>query len=843
MAAPKKKQKAAGTLPPDVLHKYRTAMGLLQGGDLSKASAMLRDLLATRPTFSDARCSLGVALLEQGRLDEAEHELLEVVRVRPNHAASHRSLGNVYYFKGLREKALEHYSRALESKPDDAGTLNNKATVLQECHRLEEAVEVYLEAARLRPQDASIHNNLANTYRLLGRLDEAEEEYRQAATLNPRYFEALCNWGALLEERGDLEGARTRLDEAIGINPSYPDAHNNLGSVLLREERLEEARGHLEAALRLNPSYPEPHYNLGLVYSSQGDLPEAAEHYRQALALRPTYFQAQSRLADVLADLGDLEQALQLYVAAVQARPDDIRLVHNLGSLLAKHRHYEEATECYRQALAVDDRNASLHLSLANALRARNHVAEAMASYERATLLDEGSALAWADWGSALVGAGNLAEGLVRLRRALDLSPSDARIHANYIYALDLDPETDAASALAERRRFQERQATRLGQASAEAPRFPNAPDPERRIRVGYVSADFRAHSAAQVSLPLIQSHDRSRIEVFCYSDAREADAVTNRFCEAASAWRNIVGLSDARLVEKIREDRIDILVDLGGYAADNRLTAFMRRAAPIQATGWGYGTGTGLDAMDHLISDAVVLPLEEQALCAERIVHLPCIFAFEPPPRLDLAPLPAARNGYVTFGSFNRLAKIQADVIATWAGILQRLPTSRLLLKDRALDDSTVREGLAAAFMRHGVEPTRLVFRGGGPREGHLTAHHGVDIALDPFPQSGGVTTLESLWMGVPVVTLYGSRPGGRATASLLAQVDARDFVARSREEYVSLAVQHAGDLDRLGALREGLRARLSASPILDRLIYGRAVDEAFRTMWRAWCARISAG
>ncbi|MEO5375132.1 MAG: hypothetical protein H7840_12760 [Alphaproteobacteria bacterium] len=417
------------------------------------------------------------------------------------------------------------------------------------------------------------------------------------------------------------------------------------------------------------------------------------------------------------------------------------------------------------------------------------------------------------------------------------LRPDQAQAHSSLIFLRDLDPESTLAEQQEERRRWAARHAAPL---AAEIRPHANDRDPERPLTIGYVSADFRRHSASCIFRHVLLNHDRARFRVHCYSNVPVADDVTTEFREAAHVWRSIVDLSDGVVAEMVRQDGVDVLVDLSGHTTGQRLLLFARKPAPVQVTAWGQVNGTGLSTIDAIFADPVYIPAADRPLFAETVVDLPCYLHFGPPDSTPaVAPSPAAGEGVgeVTFGCLNRISKVTEPVIAIWAEILRAVPGSRMVLKDAHLQGEDQRRRIAEAFAAHGVAAERLTLLGASSHAEHLAAHARVDIALDPFPQNGGISTLEAIWMGVPVVTLAGSTPSGRNGAALNAALGLHRFVAATPEAYRDIAVAMAADRAGLADLRSSLRQRLATSPLCDHQRYTRAVEDAYRGLWRLWC------
>jgi len=535
-------------------------------------------------------------------------------------------------------------------------------------------------------------------------------------------------------------------------------------------------------------------------------LAEAEASCRQALALREAYPEAHVNLGNALWSAGRLDEASRAYRRALSLAPGYADAHNNLGNVLRAQGRPGEAEACYRQALALVPDFVDALGNLAVTLRTQGRIDEAIGAYEQ----------------------------------ALALAPDDAGLHSNLIFSLDFDPRTTAASSLAERRRWNQRHAR--GLAARVAP-HDNTPEPERRLRIGYVSADFRHHSAAVVFGPVVRGHDRDRFEVACYSGVTLPDEATAGFREAATLWRETAGVPDEALAARIRDDRIDVLVDLSGHSAGNRLRVFAEKPAPVQVTAWGHAVGTGLDTMDYFLADRVVVPAETRGDFSEEVVDLPSLVCYDPPEDApEVAPPPARARGFVTFGCLNRQSKVSPDALRLWAAILGAVPDSRLLVKDEAFNEAATRDRLLGALVTRGVAATRVAFLGGSQRREHMAVYGEIDLVLDPFPHGGGVSALEGLWMGVPMVTLLGERVPARMGASFLATLGLDELVAATPERYVDIAVEHAESPERLARIRAELRGRMAKSILCDHAAYCRAVEGAYRAMWKRWCASGSA-
>lgn len=567
--------------------------------------------------------------------------------------------------------------------------------------------------------------------------------------------------------------------------------------------RLDEAEKVARDILQAEPEAADAHHVLGHIAIRRRQGEQAIEHLSRAIALAPGRAEFQDTLGLTWYGLGNLAEATSCFRQALAVAPNNVSVLNNLGICLKDASVYGEAVECFRKALALAPQSFAARINL----------------------------------GNALTSMGELDTAVESLRQAIELAPALPNAWSNLLVVLNYLAACPQREIYRESLAFETRYAAKLLAATE----FPNEPDPNRVLHIGYVSPDFREHSVAHFTAELLGAHDRERFTVFAYSDAGRADARTQAFQAQADQWRTIAGAPDEAVAAKIREDGIDILVDLAGHTAGNRLTLFARRAAPVQVTWLGYPNTTGMQAMDYRLTDDIADPPgESDELHTETLVRLPHGFlcyqtgAAEPP----VAPLPAISRGHITFGSFNALAKTTPEVISTWAEILRAVPGSRLVLKSLALADDATRVRLVRAFREQGVDTDRIEPLGWLPARGsHLEHYARVDIALDPFPYNGTTTTFEALWMGVPVVTLRGERHAGRVGASILQRAGLADWIAATRTEYVAIAAAKAADVAALAALRSTLRERVQASGLTDLPRFTKSLEDAYRSMWSAWC------
>ncbi|QEX21991.1 hypothetical protein FRZ61_19200 [Hypericibacter adhaerens] len=773
-----------------------------------------------------------------GRMKQAEAACLDLVKAYPGSAKAFQLLGDVLQRTSRAEAALPHFERALQLNPKFADAHLGHGNALYQLGRYEAAAAAFRHALALRPGFVEASHNLASTLRAQGRIAEAIVQFERTRELSPGWAIVHCNLGHAFQAAGQTENAAAAFRRALELKPDLIEALNNLGLVLAEMGKPAEAEACYRRAITLKPAYVVPYNNLANLLTAQGRRKEAIAYYERALRVDPNLPELHNNLGNALKDRGQVDRAEQCYRRAIELRPNFAAAHNNLGSVLQIMGKMEAARTAYRRALAIEPQFAEAYSNLGNTVRELGRLQEAEEAYRQALALKPDSTEALNNLATVLKDGGQLHEAASLLRRALALRPDFVTAHHNLLMTLQYDPETTPAELLEAHRAFDRQFAAPLLPTVL---RHRSEPDPGRRLRVGYVSGDFARHPVGHFLSRLLPAHDRSQVELFAYSDRLGEDEITHRLRDACDQWRRIFEWSDTELVERIAADGIDILVDLSGHTADNRLLAFARKPAPVQATWAGYVGTTGMTAMDYLIADEREVPPGCEGESVETVVRLPsCYVCYAPPTYApDVGALPALDAGHVTFGCFNNLSKLNPSVAALWARLLNGLPGAVLVLKTHQLDDTRLKAHVADLFATQGLDPDRIRLFGKSPHRGLLQEYNRIDIALDPFPYSGGLTTLESLWMGVPVVTKQGDRFAARHSASHLTAVGLEDLVAPDADGYVEIARRLALDLPRLDALRHGLRPRMAASPVCDGAGFARDLEAAYRRMWRDWCGR----
>jgi predicted O-linked N-acetylglucosamine transferase (SPINDLY family) len=601
-------------------------------------------------------------------------------------------------------------------------------------------------------------------------------------------------------KRGSLKEAEQLYRRILAQQPEHSDAMHNLGVLAHQTGRNVEAIEHLSRAIGRRPGDAQAFNNLGNAFKGVGRFDEAIAAYHKAISMRPAYAEAHYNLAGLLSQRGELGAAIAAYEQAISLRPDFVEAYSNLGSVLCGEGRTDEAIAAFNRAIEIKATPAAYH-NLGNAFSRAGQIDRAIACY----------------------------------RRAIGMKPDDASIDASLMYALPYDPAQDRQSIAYELRRWDRQHAQPLRKFI-----LPPSVDHDlnRRIRIGYVSPDFRDHVVAHNLLPLFRQHDRQQFEITCYAQLGGHDEMTDEFVKLADRWRETAGRTDQQVAEQIREDRIDILVDLAMHTAQSRLLVFARKPAPVQVTFAGYPGSTGLTTMDYRLSDPYLDPLGmDESVYSERTIRLPDSFwCYEPVDARDIEvnPLPAMQANAVTFGCLNKFCKVNDGVLRLWARVLREIDHSRLLL---LTDEGSHRHRTLEHLAGEGIAGERIDFVPRQSRREYLRLYHRIDIGLDTFPYNGHTTSLDSFWMGVPVVTLMGQTPVSRAGWCQLSNLHLEELAAQTPEQFVGIAAALARDLPRLQALRVGLRSRMEESPLMDGRRFASNIEAAYRQMWRACC------
>jgi predicted O-linked N-acetylglucosamine transferase (SPINDLY family) len=590
----------------------------------------------------------------------------------------------------------------------------------------------------------------------------------------------------------------------------------------------------------LNKEEPLSHYNSGIVLFNNQQYDEAIIHFQKALELNPNLIHAYNYLGNAFQEKKQFDEAIPYYRKAIQINPTDPTAYINLGIAFQNTIQHESAIEYFKAALQINPNLYQAYDYMGLSLTVEGNMEKAQECYESSLSINPFSEMTLVNLGNLVAKQGNLKEAEKYYQRALQINPNDLKANEAFVMTMLYSSHYDQQAIYAEHLRIAKKFAEPLSVFI-----LPHANERIvlRKLRIGYVSPDFKRHPVAYFIQPVLAEHNRHDFEVFCYSTVDLYDDITGQIKNLSDHWRDISTVSDEKAAEEIRRDRIDILIDLSGHSAHNRMLLFARKPAPVQVTWIGYPPTTGLSAIDYKIVDNYTDPPGiTDRFYSEKLMRLPECFVCYLPDREspDVGPLPALSAGHVTFGSFNNFQKVTPQVFEAWSKIMNSVPGSRFIIKSKIFADNKTREYATDMFVQRGIATNRIILQTADPSPKHLGSYNLVDIGLDTFPFNGLTTTCEAMWMGVPVITLAGTGYAARAGVSLLSNVGLPDLIAKTPDEYISIAVNLANDLKRLRSLREHLRDMMENSPVCDAKSFTANLETCYRQMWEKWCKAV---
>lgn len=756
-------------------------------------------------TPDSREASAVLSLFVEGRYIEALALVQSITARFPFYALGWTVFGAVCNKMGQGEAALVHMQKALALSPNNPNIHAALGNIFQTLERQEEAEACFLRAIEINPDHAEANNDLGLSYQRMHRPEEAESSFLRALQIKPDYVAAYFNLGITLKDSGRLHAAEANYRLALQFKPDFVEALSNLGAILLESGRLNEAENCYRQALQIRPDYAELHSNLGNVLRDLGQLDGAVASYRQALEINPDSAEVLYNLCNALQDLGQLGEAVISYCRALEMQPDCAEVYNNLGVALKKLGQLDGAAANCGRALQIKPDFAEAYCNL----------------------------------GGILKDAGRIDEAIACDRRALELAPDNIKIHSNLVYSIYFHPGFDERSILEEAKRF----------ASVHLPPPPLSAKFQgrceytatRRLRIGYVSPDFRNHCQSMFTIPLLSNHDHTRFEIFCYAQLVKPDEISERLASYAEVWRFTNGINDVQLAEMIESDGIDILVDLTMHMSNGRPLLFARKPAPVQLAWLAYPGTTGNPAMDYRITDPWLDPPGRgDEHYSETSIRLPDTFWCYDPLITGLSPnsLPALTAGYITFGCLNNFCKVSDDTLRSWGQVMASVPSSRLILRAPA---GMHRLRVLGALGRYGVVENRIEFVEFQPRAGYLRTYHRIDLCLDTLPYNGHTTSLDAYWMGVPVITQVGRTVVGRAGWSQLNNLGLSELAALDEQSFVHLACALATDLPRLNRLRQTLRQRLEESALMNGQRFAQAIENVYLQVWGRACVMLA--
>lgn len=845
---------------------------LYESGEQLQMEEATRAMVDACPMSALAWSVLGMALRLQGK--DALPALQKTVELAPDDAEAHLHLGNAHMDGGHPDLAMPYFMRALELAPAFAEALSRLGDVLQAQGHLKEAAECYGGALDIDPALAMAHRGKGDVLVAQQQFQSAQSSYRQALTLEPGAADIHRKLGDVHVALNRPDAALQSYAAALEMDPENAMAHGGMGNVLFRLDRNAQAAASYRSATALPTANAAHYHGLGRSLHALGATAEAESAYRQSIALDASLAAPMLHYADLLRETRRKEPAIAIYQAALLLEPNNIDALNNLGMALQEDGQLEAALASFRQvallapdnpvthsniAAALNDmgqREAALescrravklgpkstaaHVNLGTCLMEMGRLSEAVNSFETVVKLDPHHRRAYVNISDALSRLGRIDQAIVHCRKALKINPDWDELHSNLLFYLTHSQDIDAATLFAEHLKYAEHFEAPL---RASWPQHTNVRDPERTLRIGFVSADLYNHPVANFITPILECLSQSRqVEIVAYANSFHDDHVSRHLHGLFAVWRQVEKLSHAELAQLITSDTIDILIDLSGHTGFNRLPTFARKPAPLQLSWIGYPGTTGLQAMDYFLTDRYFSPpgeLDDQF--TEKLVRLPATAPFLPSPEAPaISPAPAIENGYITFGSFNRAGKLSRGTIARWSKLMRMVPDARMVLA--AMPNKQTSDMIRSWFTREGIDANRLTFHGYTNMPDYLALHAQVDLCLDTYPYTSGTTGLHAMWMGVPTLTLVGPTLPGHVTSAILSQAGLNDFITYQEEDFLKTGQAFANDFSLFADLRPGMRDRMQNSGNGQITLIAEGLESVLRKMWQRWCAKLPA-
>jgi len=644
-------------------------------------------------------------------------------------------------------------------------------------------------------------------------------------------IEELFKQAVQLHKKGELTKAEKLYNQVLNQSPHHKESLENLAAIVYNSDS-QASLQLLQKALRYNPDAPSVHFNLGNIYQRHGNRDKAITCFRKVISLKPNYAEAYFRLGTLFGESGKLEDAIFCYKKAFDQNPRDVRAVNNLTEIYNRLKRYDEAEAMATKTLELAPDLAEAHGNLGIMFKMQGNYKKAEYHFKEALKSQPKNAKLMNHLGAALLFSNRPEEAVAMLQKAIEIDPDFHQAHSGYVYALNYFEEYSQQEIF--------KAHCEWGGQHSKGIKDQNwdwiERDPGKKLRVGFVSPDFKAHVVSLFMQQLFKNYDKDQFEFYGYAEVDNPDGYTNKFMNLLDGWRTTVGVTDEMVYETIKNDKIDILIDLAGHTTGNRLTVFTMKPAPLQVSYLGYMNTTGLNTIDYRFTDGWVDSAGSEQFYTERLYRLPNSFTcYEPiDPCPPVVETPAIKNGYITFGCFNNSNKLTPRVIKLWSRVIKAVHQSKLLIKSTNLADGDTRERFKDMFLKQGIKEDSILFDGPDEIYNYLKTYSRIDIGLDPFPHNGGTTSHDCLWMGVPMISLEGDRYVSRFGVSILNNLGYSQWIAKSTEKYVEIATDLASNVENLNSVRMDLRGKMKSSPLCDGPDFARQFGDALRAIWK---------
>ena len=852
-------------LNPEYAKAHYNLAGALHELDEFDASIQsYQNALVIESDYAEAHNNLGNIFKEIGQLDLAIKSYEKAITIKPDYVESHYSLGSSFYESGKLEETVKCYERVIELRPSFKEMHNNLGNVLKELGRSDEAVLSYDKAILIDPNFVEVYFNLGTTFQELNQLENAVKHYQKAIDIKPNYPEAHNNLGVAFKELKEFDSAIKAYQMAINIKPDYAEAHNNIGIVYKELGQLDDAIKSHEVALKIFPQYAEAHNNLGIILIEGKQLNEATERFKKAIVSDHNFVEAYNNLGSALMELNDFDLSFENFQKAISINPNYVEAQNNLGTLFMHLGQLDEAVECFQKSIKIDPNYEYAHNNLGLAYIDLNNLDESAKCYQRAIDINPGYYEPRANYANLLADLNKLDEAIINYDRAYELNPEADYMLGSIVHTkmrvcvwddysnqlLDLQNKINDGKkvigpfqlmALIDDPELQQK--TSIIYAQDKYPKNKILPKIDKysrnkKIRIGYFSADFRDHPVALLTAELYEVHDRSQFEVHAFSyGPNSEDKINLRIKAGVDQFHDVSKMSHKEIATLSRSFEIDIAIDLSGVTQNSRTEVFAMSAAPIQTSYIGWLGTMGADYYDYLIAAKGMIPKENQKYFSEKIVYLPSYQVNDskeilPEASFTREDLGLPKDSFV-FCCFNNTYKITPEVFDVWARILQRVEKSVMMIY---VSHKLGEKNLIKEIKLRGINPERLIFGAKLSRGEYLDRYRSADLFLDTFPYNAGTTASDALKMGLPILTLKGNSFNSREAANIISAVNLSEMITVSQEEYESLAIELANNPMKLKAIKDKLVDNLPNAPLYNTRLFAKNIESAYKTMFETY-------
>ncbi|MBF0445352.1 MAG: tetratricopeptide repeat protein [Magnetococcales bacterium] len=830
---------------------YKQAVDHFNAGNFVEADRLCTAIIQAYPNNIDAINLLGVIAQNINRHDVAIGLFQTAINIDANIWMLHNNLGISLNQTGRGEDAIIALNRALQIEPGNSQTIKHlqnivdksRGDTLQEMLQrgitlhhdgnLDEAIEWYKKTIKSDPLNVVAKTNLAIAFHALGRLQDAIASYNAVLAIKPDNADVHFNLGNIFKDLGQFTDAISSYKNAVIYNPEFAEAYSNLAIVYNEQGRAKKAVENYQKAIAINPNFATAYYNLGNLQKELGELDDAVANYKKAVAIKPDFAIAQSNLAYLLTKLGKLDEAESTLHKLIAINPDYLKGYYNLGDVYDKQMKLDAAVACYQKVIAIKNDHYEAHYNLGVVLEKQMQLEAAAASYQQTIALKADYAKAHCNLGNVFLKQGNLTAAINSYNKTVAIKPDDAKTQSNILLCSQYIPSQTLQNLLSIHKKCAKKLITNC---KPEIFEHTNNRSPSRKLRVGFVSGDLGYHPVGYFMAGFFKHHPCQELEIFCYSDY-EPDDLTQKLKSYSKGWVETKGMEDEQLAKRIHADGIDILIDLSGHTAVNRLLVFLKKPAPIQISWAGYVGTTGLPTMDWLIADKHYVADGEEKFYTEGIIKMPDSWVSYTPPK-NIPKIKKKTSERFVMGNFGNSVKINEKMLETWAHILQKAQNSNLLLIYKGMDSKFNVNRINSYFNKAGIDTDRISIKGQILHKELLATYNTIDIALDTLPYSGGLTTIEALYMGVPVITNRGATFAGRHATSILNAVGLKELICNSFDEYIELVVALSQNPNKLKKIKKNLHTKIVNSPICDHKKFSTDLSKELRKVWQIWCA-----